>query len=69
MALGIIVSLLIAYLLWRNFLDLVVAAGSIVFGFSVYADEGIWLPAIALCSAIILVVSFTHYFFNKEIKF
>ena len=67
-ALGIIISLLTAYLLWRNFLDLVVAVGSIIFGFSVYAQEGIWFPAIAFCSAIILVVSLTHYFLKKEIK-
>lgn len=67
MALGIIGSLLIAYLLWRNFIDLVVATGSIIFGFSVYAHEGVWFPAIAFCSAIILVVSLTHYFFKFDL--
>ena len=67
-ALGIVVSLLIAYLLWRNFIDLAVAVGSVIFGFSVYDHEGVWFPAIAFGSAIILVVSLTHYFLKTEIK-
>ena len=66
--LGIVVSLLIAYLLWRNFIDLAVAVGSVIFGFSVYDHEGVWFPAIAFGSAIILVVSLTHYFLKTEIK-
>jgi len=64
-ALGIMISLLIASLLWRNFIDLVVATVSIIFGFSVYAHEGVLFPAIAFLSATILVVSSTHYFQQK----
>lgn len=68
-ALGIIISLLIAYLLLSHFIDLVVAVGSVIFGFSVYADEGVLFPIIAFFTTLILVVSLGHYFLKKEIKF
>jgi hypothetical protein len=61
--LGILVSLLIAYILWRNFLDIILAVGSIIFGFSVYAHEGIWFPAIAFFTSAILAVSAASLFF------
>ncbi|WP_071518205.1 hypothetical protein [Geitlerinema sp. PCC 9228] len=62
-SLGILVSLLIAYILWRNFLDIIVTVGSIIFGFSVYAHEGIWFPAIAFFTSAILAVSAASLFF------
>ena len=62
-ALGIIISLLIAYLLWRTFVDLMVVVGSVIFGFSVYAHEGIWFPAIAFFSSVILVLAGVSLFF------